>query len=104
MSERAEREALIQAIGALELENRTLKGQIKSASPSVLKELKEKNTQLRTSLNTLELALMTTITQRKKALDADGSSDKLQVLKAEAIDHCKDRKVDESICKDLESL
>jgi hypothetical protein len=100
----SERDALIQIITALEQENKSIEGQIKSAAPEVLLDLKAKNKELKSALLLIEKELALELLRRKIPLDVGGISDKLQILKAEILDYCEEKKLDPSQWKKLESL
>ncbi len=99
-----EKDTLLKTITALERENKTLQGQIESASPKVLEELKARNKDLKSTLLAVEKALALELLDRKTPIDAAGCTDKLQVFKAEVLTYCTDRKLDTLIWKKLESL
>ena len=100
----AERDALLKAILDKERENKSLEGQLASASPEVLAELGAFNKELKANLLKVEKDLALELMNRKNPLDATGISDKLQVFKMEVLAYCADRQLDPALWKKLESL
>lgn len=102
--EAQERLSLLKALKTLQEENKMLQGKITSNSPAAIDELRAKNRELKESLEKVEKELAIELITRKKTLDAVSISDNLQVLKTVVIAYCKEKKIDPSLWKSLESL
>ncbi|MBI3544927.1 MAG: hypothetical protein HY075_16770 [Deltaproteobacteria bacterium] len=99
-----ERERLIQAVLAHERELKTMRGLLASSSPEETARLRSVNAELKAKLLEAEKALAFECLDRKTPIDAAGCTDKFEVLKAEVLAYCEDRKLDPSLWKKLESL
>ena len=104
LQEEVERESLQKAIANYQMENKSLQGQVASAAPEVLEELKIKNKELKTRLLQIEKDLAMEMLRRKIPLDAAALADRFQILKIEVLEYCQDRKLNPSLWKKLESL
>jgi hypothetical protein len=104
LQEEVERESLLKAISNYQMENKSLQGQVASAAPEILEELKVRNKELKTRLLQIEKDLAMEMLRRKIPLDAAALNDRFQTLKIEVLDYCQDRKLNPQLWKKLESL
>ena len=92
------------AIAKLEQENKSLSGQLSTATPELLAELKAKNQELKTQLLQIEKDLAIELLHRKYPLDAPGITDQFEILKSGILAYCTEKKIDPALWKKLESL
>ncbi|HRK02892.1 MAG TPA: hypothetical protein PLH57_09520 [Oligoflexia bacterium] len=99
-----ERKGLIEAIVKLEQEITVLEARIRNNSKERADEARQQNDQLKAEFTQLEQELFDRITKQKFPLDAGSISVKLESVKKAAIDYCTERKLDQELWKNLESL